>query len=101
MPRRWQMARPKADYPRAEAILALVDGEGRLALRVTPGTRAESLEIADGRLIAKVRARPKDGEANAAVIKLMAAATGIAPSRISVCKGLSSREKILRLQVPD
>jgi len=101
MPRRWQMARPKADHPPAEAILALVDGEGRLALCVTPGARVEALEIADGKLIAKVRARPNEGEANAAVIRLLAKATEIAPSRISVCKGPSSREKILRSPVPD
>ena len=49
------MARPRADFPPAEAIRAVVDDEGRLAVRVTPGARIESLEIVDGRLIAKVR----------------------------------------------
>jgi hypothetical protein len=35
------MARPKADLPAVEAIRALLDEEGRLALRVTPGARSE------------------------------------------------------------
>ena len=81
----------------AAAIRALVTGDGRLALRVTPGARAEALEIADGRLSAKVRARPEDGKANAAVIALVADALGIAPSRVSLLRGATSREKLLAI----
>jgi uncharacterized protein YggU (UPF0235/DUF167 family) len=91
------MARPKADFPPADAILALADEEGRLAVRATPGARSEVLEIADGRLLAKVRAKPHDGEANAAVQLLLADALGIARSRVVLLKGASSREKIFRV----
>jgi len=91
------MARPRADYPPAEAILALADGEGRLAVRVTPGARVEALEIAEGRLIAKVRAKPKDGEANEAVLAHLAKALGLAPSRLELLRGATSREKLFRL----
>lgn len=91
------MSKPRPDLPPAEAIRALIDGEGRLALRATPGARMEALEIAQGRLVAKVRAKPEDGKANAAVIALVSAALGIAPSRISLLRGATSREKLLQL----
>lgn len=91
------MARPKADLPPAAAIRALVDGEGRLAVRVTPGARVEALEIADGRLLAKVRAKPEDGKANEAVLTLLAAALDIAPSRLALLRGATSREKQFRV----
>jgi uncharacterized protein YggU (UPF0235/DUF167 family) len=93
------MARPKAELPPAEAIRALADGEGRLAVRVTPGARVEALEIVDGKLLAKVRAKPEDGKANAAVIELVAAALGIALSRLSLLRGATSREKLLRIEL--
>ena len=91
------MARPKADLPPAAAIAALVDGEGRLAVRVTPGARAETLELADGKLTAKVRAKPEDGKANEAVRALLASALGLAPSRLELLRGATSREKQFRV----
>jgi uncharacterized protein YggU (UPF0235/DUF167 family) len=90
------MAR-KTELPPPEAIRALADGQGRLAVRVTPGARQESLEVVDGRLLAKVRARPEDGKANAAVLALVAAGLGIAPSRLRLLRGATSREKVLGL----
>lgn len=87
----------KADLPPARAIRALADGEGRLALRVTPGARVEVLEIAEGRVLAKVRAKPEGGKANAAVLELLADALGIAPSRLQLLRGATSREKLVRL----
>ena len=90
---RW-MARPKADLPPPEAVRALVDGAGRLAVRVTPGARGEALDIVDGRLLAKVRAKPEDGKANAAVQDLLAAALGLATSRLRLLRGATSREKL-------
>lgn len=91
------MARPKVDLPAAEAVRALADGEGRLAVRVTPGARVEALEIVDGRLLAKVRAKPEDGKATAAVIALIASALGLAPSRLTLLRGATSREKLIGL----
>ena len=89
------MAKPKPSLPAAEAIRALVDGEGRLALRVTPGARVEALEVSDGRLLAKVRAKPEDGKANDAVIHLVASALNLAASRVRLLRGATSREKML------
>jgi hypothetical protein len=79
------------------AIRALADSEGRLAVRATPGARSESLEIVDGRLLAKVRARPEDGKATAAVLGLLAEGLAIAPSQLQLLRGATSREKLIRI----
>jgi uncharacterized protein YggU (UPF0235/DUF167 family) len=91
------VAKPAVDLPGVDAVRALVDCEGRLAVRVTPGARFESLAIEDGRLLAKVRAKPQDGKANEAVIALVATALGIGTSRLALLRGATSREKLLRV----
>ena len=99
--RRWPrislMARPKADLPEPGAIRALADAQGRLAVRVTPGARVESLEICEGRLIAKVRVKPEDGKATDAVLALLAQALGVGISRLKLLRGATSREKLVGL----
>jgi uncharacterized protein YggU (UPF0235/DUF167 family) len=91
------MAKPKVDVPPAAAIRALADGEGRLALRVTPGSRSEGIAIEDNKLLVKVRAKPHDGAANEAVLALLAAALGIATSRLRMLRGATGRDKLVRL----
>ncbi|MEE4454264.1 DUF167 domain-containing protein [Novosphingobium resinovorum] len=91
------MARPKAALPDAGALRALIDADGALALRVTPGAKVEALEIAGNRLTAKVRAQPEGGKANAAVRDLLARALGVAPSRLELLRGATSREKQFRV----
>jgi uncharacterized protein YggU (UPF0235/DUF167 family) len=91
------VARPKLDAPPAEAIRALADDRGRLALRVTPGARSEALEIGERVLLIKVRARAKDGEANEAVLALLAEALGTATSRLRMLRGATGRDKLVQL----
>jgi uncharacterized protein YggU (UPF0235/DUF167 family) len=57
----------------------------------------EALELGEAGLIAKVRAKPEDGKANAAVIDLVARGLGVAPSRLTLLKGATSRDKLLGL----
>ena len=91
------MARPKADFPPAEAIRACADDAGRLALHVTPGAGVEGIEVAGGKVTVKVRAKPQDGAANEAVLALLAKALGTAPSRLDLLRGATSREKLVQL----
>lgn len=91
------MAKPRPELPPAQAIRALADGEARLSVRVTPGAKVAGLEIVDGRLLAKVRAKPEDGKANVAVLELLAQALGTAPLRLHLLRGATSREKLVRL----
>lgn len=91
------MAKPKPDLPSAEAIRALADGDGRLALRVTPGARSEGIELGADRVLVKVRAKPHDGAANTAVLALLAAALGVATSRLDLLRGATARDKLVQL----
>ncbi|MFM6931599.1 MAG: DUF167 domain-containing protein [Novosphingobium sp.] len=91
------MARIRAELPDPAAIRALIDLEGRLAVRVTPGAKVESLEVSVSGLQAKVRAKPEDGKANEAVRRMLAKALALAPSRIEMLRGATSREKLFRV----
>ena len=88
------MAQPLPALPPAETLNALIDARGHLAVRVTPGARAEAVEIVSGRLCVKVRAKPQDGAANDAGRDLLAKALGLAPSRLELLRGATSREKL-------
>lgn len=72
-----------------------------LAIRLTPGASADRIDgwamDADGRPILKVRvrARPIEGEANAALLKLMAKALGVPKSAVTLERGDQSRTKMI------
>ena len=55
---------------------------------------------AEGRPVLKVRvrARPIEGEANAALVKLMARALGVPKSAVAIQRGGHSRTKILAIE---
>ena len=91
------MAKPKPELPAAAALRALADSAGRLALRVTPGARVDGIAITDGRVLAKVRAKPQDGAATVAVLDLLAQALDCAPSHLVLLRGATSREKLVQL----
>jgi uncharacterized protein YggU (UPF0235/DUF167 family) len=91
------MARPKPDLPPAEAIRALADPAGRLALHVTPGARSEGITLGPGKLMVKVHTPPAEGAANAAVLRLLASALGIPPSGLTLLRGATSREKLVQI----
>jgi uncharacterized protein YggU (UPF0235/DUF167 family) len=91
------VAKPKPDFPDAAAIRALADGAGRLALRVTAGARSEAVEIADGRVLVRVRAKAQEGAANQAVLALLSDALGVATSRLHLLRGATAREKLVQL----
>ncbi|WP_313434566.1 DUF167 domain-containing protein [Novosphingobium sp.] len=93
------MAKPKVMLPPSDALRALIDGEGRLSVRVTPGVKVEALEIVDARVLVKVRAKPEDGKANEAVRALLSVALDVAVSRISLLRGATSREKQFHVEL--
>jgi uncharacterized protein (TIGR00251 family) len=72
---------------------------GRLAVRVQPRARRD--EIAGergGSLLVRVRAPPLEGKANAAVCRLIARRLGLAPGRVAVVRGVSSRDKLVEIE---
>lgn len=73
----------------------------RLPVRLTPGTSSDRIDgwdvDADGRPVLKVRvrARPVEGEANAALLKLLAKSLGLPKSAVSLDRGGQSRTKMI------
>jgi uncharacterized protein (TIGR00251 family) len=91
------MARPAPSLPDAVALRARIDASGRLAVKVTPGAREESVTLTDEAVLVKVRAPADKGAANAAVIGVVAKALGLAPSRVTLLRGGTSRQKVLEV----
>ena len=60
-------------------------------------SRAKIGPMHDGRIKIAVTAPPVDGEANAAVIELLARRLGVARGDVEVIAGASSRRKTLRI----
>lgn len=79
-------------------------GALRLRVRLTPRAarnalgRYERLSDDTEVLTAQVRAVPEDGAANAALVALVAAAAGVAKSRVALVSGATSRVKTLRIE---
>ena len=70
-----------------------------LKVRVKPGSREESLaEQDDGTWLARVKAPPVDGRANAALIALVAAHFGLRKAQVSIRSGASGRTKLVQLE---
>jgi uncharacterized protein YggU (UPF0235/DUF167 family) len=69
-----------------------------LDVAVVPRASADRVgPYAGGVLRVRVQRPPADGEANRAVVRLVAAAIGVAPSRIELIAGMSGRRKRLRV----
>ena len=73
----------------------------RLPVHLTPGASADRIDgwdsDSDGRPVLKVRvrARPVEGEANTALIKLLAKAVDVPKSAVSLDRGGQSRTKMI------
>lgn len=95
--------------PASKAPLARLARPGQcFAVRVTPraGRNALTLdddngerdaEAAPPRLRARVTAAPEEGKANRAVIALLADTLGVAKSRLTLLRGATARDKLIRL----
>lgn len=82
-------------------MLRDVAGGTTLDVLVQPrASRAKLGPIHDGRLKVSVTAPPVDGEANAAVIELLAKELGVARGAVEVISGTSSRRKTVRIATP-
>ena len=63
---------------------------------IKPGSSQENiLETAPGELTVYLRAKPHDGEANAALIKLLAKYFNVPKTTIKITRGLKSRLKTI------
>jgi len=67
---------------------------------VKPGSKRPGLSTEDGALVLRVRERAIDGAANAACVKALAAAYGVAPSAVALLSGFRSRHKRFTVELP-
>lgn len=98
--------RPLAEHDRREPDWpwrATKDGLA-LAVRLTPRGGRDALDgfetLADGRTVlkARVRAAPSEGEANAALVALLAKEIGLPRSQLTIAGGATARLKTVVLQ---
>lgn len=68
-----------------------------LTVRVTPNARDTKVEMDGDTIKVSVTATPSDGQANAAVVKLLAKALGVAKTRLTLVHGQKARIKTFRL----
>jgi uncharacterized protein (TIGR00251 family) len=75
-----------------------VDGSTRIALRVAPGApRAKVVGRHGAAWKVRVTARPEDGKANDAVVRLLAEALNLPQGDIAIVSGHGARDKLVAL----
>jgi uncharacterized protein YggU (UPF0235/DUF167 family) len=89
------MARPNPVAKAAFADRALPGAE--FAVRVTPNAAAAALQASPDGFRVAVTETPEAGRANAAVLRLLARALGVAPGRLTLIRGAAGRDKRFRL----
>jgi uncharacterized protein (TIGR00251 family) len=71
----------------------------RLQLRVSPGAARSAVVGRHGAgWKVRVAARPEDGKANAAVVRLLADALAVPAEHVRIVSGLASRDKTVALE---
>jgi uncharacterized protein (TIGR00251 family) len=72
-----------------------------LSLHVQPGARRTEVAGVHGdALKIRLAAPPVDGKANAELRRFLAAAFGVPPTRVTLVRGETSRQKIVRVLAP-
>lgn len=68
----------------------------KISIKVIPSAKVEQIQPAlDGSLKVWLRARPKEGEANRALIKLLSDYYDVPKSLINIVSGPTSRNKVV------
>ena len=81
-------------------MLEIAQGERwiEFSVSVTPRShRDQPAGVVQGALKLKLRAAPVEGEANKALIKLLAKTLGVSKSSVNIVSGQSSRRKRVRI----
>jgi len=80
------------------AAIRQADNSVEIALRVHPRARRAGITgIHDNRIKLAVNAPPEDGQANRAIVKLIAATLGVASRQVEIIRGATSRSKDVRV----
>lgn len=69
----------------------------KIRVKVKPGSKSEGISREGASFTVMVREPPREGRANQAVIKLLAAYFGIPQSQVRVLSGFRSRNKVVEV----
>ncbi len=75
----------------------LVSPGQTIPVRVIPKAKRAAVAIVDGNIRIHVTVAPEGGKANKEALRLLAAALGVAKSRLTLLRGAASRDKFFRL----
>ncbi len=90
--RKWgTMAKPKLQNMPDLSQRAVPGAE--ISVTVTPKAARDGIAVREGAIRIAVTAPPENGKANAAVRAILAKAMGVAPSKLTLKRGQTSREK--------
>jgi len=71
-----------------------------VSARVSPGASRDSVAVSgDGSLEVRLKARPIEGKANAALVALLAARLGLRRSQIRIARGQRLGRKLLEVEL--
>lgn len=74
----------------------------RIHVRVVANARkSEVVGVRAGRILARVKAPPREGKANAELCRLLARAFGVPPSRFAIVKGARAKDKTVQISGAD
>jgi len=74
----------------------------RVAVRLQPrASRDEIVEERDNALVVRVTAAPVEGKANDALCRLIAKRAGVAPTKVSIVRGHTARDKVVEVEGVD
>lgn len=77
------------------AHLAIPGGE--LVVRVVPRAASNNIKVENGMFKISVTDVPENGKATKSVRKLLARSLGVAPTRLELIRGATSRNKVFRI----
>ncbi len=73
-----------------------------LRVKVKPNSKKQEIQaIEDGSLLVYLKSPPVDGKANAELIKLLAERFNVTKSQVHIKSGLSSKQKLIEIDLPE
>jgi len=69
----------------------------KIQVKVKPNSKTEEASREGDGFVVKVKEPPKEGRANQAVVKLLAAHFGVSQSQVKILSGFTSKNKVVEI----
>ena len=70
----------------------------KIQVKVRPSSKTEEVSREGDSFVVKVKEPPREGRANRAVIKLLAAHFGVPQGQVKILSGFKSRNKVIEIK---